>query len=421
MIDRTLAPKIETIERLDLLPPLHRKITEKVPLFWIQDGAGEAFKLDLQFNAGSVNTDKLVATFTFDLLLAGTATQNSQEINEAIDELGGFVGVEVTQEDATLSIFGLVEHFEGILSCVMTAVKDAQFPADELKQQIETKKKAFLTNQQKVSVLARRAFKLGLYGDTPYGRVTELSDYDTISQEKLRDFHLSNVLNGLQRVSLIGAVSHAQVDFLTQQVEGLCGTRFQGASEVFNAKTGRIAVAKPDAVQSAIRIGCLLFNRTHPDYIPFSILNTVLGGYFGSRLMTSIREEKGYTYGIGSGIAQTLDSGYFFISTEVGKDVTEDALEAIKAEMVRLQEEPISKAELELVKNYSTGQLLKAADGPFALMERYQTVERYGMTLNYYNEVLKALHTITPNRLQELAQQYLNWEEMLVVVAGGEG
>ena len=418
MLNRTEQPPVNKIERLALLPPLHRKISDEVPFFWIQEGAGEAFKLDLQFNAGGVVADKLIAALTFDLILGGTNEKKSQEINEEIDALGGFVGTEVTEEDATLSIYGLVENFEALLACVVHALSGAIFPEEELAQQVQLKKKGFLINQQKVGTLARRAFKAGLYGETPYGRVTELTDYDKIKRTNLVTFHKKHILSGLQRVSLIGAIEHESVSVLFEQVKPWLGKTFVPQQLEFPNNTNSIKVEKEGAVQSAIRIGRLLFNRTHPDYIPFSILNTILGGYFGSRLMASIREEKGYTYGIGSGIAQTLASGYFFISTEVGKEVAADALAAIKFELERLQQEPISVEELELVKNYSTGQLLKAADGPFALMERYQTVERYGMTLNYYNEVLKTLHTITPERIQQLAQQYLNWEDMLVVVAG---
>lgn len=418
MLDRKQTPALHAITTLDLMPPLQRKITENVSLFWIQEGAREAFKLDLQFNAGAITTNKLVASLTFDLLFAGTISKSSQEIHNAIDELGGFVSTEVTQEDATVSIFGLVENFIPLLNCVIEAMQGAVFPMNEFEQQIQLKRKAYLTNQQKVSTLARAAFKKGLFGDTLYGRTLELEDYENVKRQDIEQFHKSHVLKGIQRVALIGDVPYEMVDDLIEKITPLSGSLFVPNATSFEHKKNRVAVPKEDALQCAIRIGRPLFNRAHPDYIHFSILNTVLGGYFGSRLMTSIREDKGYTYGIGSGVAQTLASGYFFISTEVGKEVSEAAISAIKAEIDKLHSEPISLEELEVVKNYSIGQLLKSADGPFALMERYLTVERHGMTLNYYNEFLKKLNAVTPEELKKIAQKYLNWEEMLVVVAG---
>src|SRR5690242_19469508 len=106
---------------------------------------------------------------------------------------------------------------------------------------------------------------------------------------------------------------------------------------------------KEDAIQSALRVGRLTFNKTHPDYLSLKVLNTVLGGYFGSRLMANIREDKGYTYGIGSSLISMKNEGYFVISSEVGVDVCSKALDEIFFEIKRLTEEPIDDSELQLV------------------------------------------------------------------------
>ena len=148
------------------------------------------------------------------------------------------------------------------------------------------------------------------------------------------------------------------------------------------------------------------------------MLNTILGDYFGSRLMSNIREDKGYTYGIGSMVAELRETGYFLIATEVGTEVKDAALSEIQHELKQLQNEPVSEQELELVKNYMLGQLLKSADGPYSMTDLFLSVEPYGFDLNFYNKAIDSLRSITPARIQELAKRYLNWEDMTIVTAG---
>jgi zinc protease len=165
-------------------------------------------------------------------------------------------------------------------------------------------------------------------------------------------------------------------------------------------------------------MGRFLFPKSHPDYIDFQVLNTILGDYFGSRLMSNIREDKGYTYGIGSGMMDMNQTGYFVIVTEVGKEVLDLTLNEIKFEMERLQTELVSDDELDLVKNYMLGQLLKSADGPYAMLDMYNSVDMYDLTLSFYDEAIQKVKHISPTRIQELAKQYLNFEDFLIITAG---
>lgn len=173
-----------------------------------------------------------------------------------------------------------------------------------------------------------------------------------------------------------------------------------------------------NALQSAIRVGRILFTKEHEDYLDFLILNTIIGDYFGSRLMKNIREDKGYTYGIGSMISEFKKSGYFLIATEVGTEVKEDALNQIKLELERLQTEPVPEYELELVRNYMLGQLLKSADGPYAMTDLFLSVEIHGKSLDFYNEAIHRIQNIRPERIMELAKKYLNWKDLTIVTAG---
>lgn len=418
MINRTEAPQLRKLEHIDFVTPKNIALENGATLHWINEVSDDAVKIDFIFQAGSIYDKKLVAKLTGDLLFSGTPNKTSSEITESIDRLGGFTNTEVTAEDVTVSVLGLKENMDELVSIVLDAIKNAHFDEKELGQKIQSKKQRMAISLQKVATQARRAFIESLFGDTPYGKMTQLDDFEKIERSEIVSFHKNFYKNGLQKIAVVGALEQRQIDQLVAQVNGMTSQERLLDKYDFNYSAKNIHIEKEGAVQTAIRIGRILFNKKHEDYIDFTILNTVLGGYFGSRLMSSIREDKGYTYGIGSGVAQMKQTGYFFISTEVGKDVKDDAIKAIQAEIELLQDKPLEELELSLVKNYSIGQLLKNSDGPFAMMDRYLSVTKFGMGLDYYDSVISHLQNITSDRVQELAKKYLKWEELVVVSAG---
>jgi predicted Zn-dependent peptidase len=161
-----------------------------------------------------------------------------------------------------------------------------------------------------------------------------------------------------------------------------------------------------------------MFDRRHPDYFGVKVLTTVLGGYFGSRLMSNIREDKGYTYGIGAGIVAYENDGWFYISTEVGTDVTADALSEIYKELALLRDELIPEDELGLVKNYMLGTLLKSFDGPFERIERFKALHLYHLGNDYYDRYTAAIREVSSDELRELARKWLAEADLLELVVG---
>jgi predicted Zn-dependent peptidase len=176
--------------------------------------------------------------------------------------------------------------------------------------------------------------------------------------------------------------------------------------------------AKDDALQSALRIGKATINKKHHDFLPFMVVNTIFGGYFGSRLMTNIREDKGYTYGIGSGLASLNHAGMFFIASEVGNEVTGKAIEQIFIEIEKLRNEPVKEEELSLVKNYLLGTFLRSADGPFALADLFKATLDYGLDMSYYDTFLHTVKNITIKDIQDIAVKYLQPDSMIRLVVG---
>ncbi len=418
MMNRTIAPETKTVKHIDFQSPEIDTLSNKVDVYSMRKTDDETVRVDFVFDAGSLKTSKIIAQLTGELLFSGSADKTSDEIEEKIDGLGAFTGVEVSTEKSTISAIGLREHIVAITQTVVDAIINVNFNPKEINQLLQSKKKQMAISLEKVSTQARRAFLSDLFKNSPYGDLTQLEDYDQIEQSHLIEFHKDKYLSGLQYIAVVGALNDEDLNKIKELGNQFSKEEVTTIDYDYSYTPNNIHVEKEQALQTAIRVGRVLFNKQHEDFIKFSVVNTILGGYFGSRLMTSIREDKGYTYGIGSGVAQLLETGYFFISTEVGKEFKDLTLEAIQEEINLLQTEEVSETELTLVKNYIIGQILEQSDGAQAMMDRFIAVETYGMDFSYYDDFIKQVNEITPKEVKELANLYLNWEDFIVVSAG---
>ncbi|HZH87457.1 MAG TPA: pitrilysin family protein [Brumimicrobium sp.] len=418
MMNRTIAPKTSTVTHIDFQSPEIDTLSNEVNIYSMRETDDQTVHVDFVFDAGSLKTSKIIAQLTGDLLFSGSADKTSEQIDEAIDRLGGFTGVEISTEKATISVIGLKEYIVAITKIVVDAMINVNFKPKEIKQLLQSKKKNMAIQLEKVSTQARRAFLSDLFKNSPYGDLTHLEDYDHIEQSDLIEFHKQKYLSGLQYISIVGSINDTDLNAIKELGNQFSKDNVTSIEYDYSYVPNTIHVEKEQALQTAIRIGRVLFNKQHTDFIKFSVVNTIFGGYFGSRLMTSIREDKGYTYGIGSGVAQLLETGYFFISTEVGKEFKDLTVEAIQTEIKLLQTEDVSEKELALVKNYIIGQILEQSDGAQAMMDRFISVETYGMDFSYYDDFIKQVNEITPAEVKELANRYLNWEDFTVVSAG---
>ncbi|HBZ21874.1 MAG TPA: insulinase family protein, partial [Bacteroidales bacterium] len=180
----------------------------------------------------------------------------------------------------------------------------------------------------------------------------------------------------------------------------------------------KVQIKKKGAVQTAIRIGSSSINKRHPDYPGMKFLNVMLGGYFGSRLMKNIREEKGLTYGIHSSVSSFNLSGFKLISTEVGRENTGRAIDEIYREINRLLTEPVSKNELEVVRKYMSGEMVRMFDGPFAIAESFKAVWEFGLDLNYFVGMMDKIRTITSDEIIRLANTYYKQDDLYEITVG---
>ncbi len=425
MLNRAQAPSFKTIDTINIIKANHTKFSNGIDFYSLSAGSQEIVKIEFIFKAGMYHqAASLIASSTNNLLEVGSKSYSANQISDGIDFYGSFLELHVEQDFAIVSLFSLNKYLNESLKFIEELIKYPIFPDDEFKLYITNKKQNHFINSQKGDVLVRRKFSQLLYGEKhPYGLTVVDNDFDRINISEIKDFFSQYYTSNNCTIIASGNLP----DSITETLNSFFGKKKWGQTNdlilpkfysIETTKQQKHFIYKEDAIQSAIRVGRVLFNKTHPDYFKFQVLNAILGGYFGSRLMANIREDKGYTYGIGSGVVNLVNTGSFYISTEVGNNVTSQTLKEIYKEIKILREKLVSVDELETVRNYILGQFLRSVDGPFALADKFKAIWEYNLDYTYFDLYFNAIKTVTPNDIIDLANKYLQEKDLLECVVG---
>ncbi|GGE47991.1 putative Zn-dependent peptidase [Pedobacter psychrotolerans] len=421
MLNRQLAPDFKQVSTINFIQPTQQALNNSIPVYTIYSGEQDLVRIEFIFNNVNWNVEKpLQAIAVSAMLNNGTSKLSAKDIAEQIDFYGAFFQTEYVQDHSTVTLYTLNKHLASVLPIVKNVLADSQFPQAEIDIYIQNQKQKLQVNLQKNDILARKEFAHALFGDTAYGVDIQAKHYDELKREDLISYFRSAYAPDNCTIVVSGKFEEASFHLLNEQF-GRNWELGKALKNKFNfSLVPRTAIYKdrPDALQSAIRIGKLAVNRTHEDFPGLQILNTVLGGYFGSRLMNNIREDKGYTYGIGSGISSLQDAGYLFIATEVGAEVCSAALTEIYKEIELLKNELVGEEELTLVKNYMLGSMLGSLENVFSHADKFKNIHFFGLGYDYYENYIKKVKSITAEEIRALAIKYFNKEDFTEVVVG---
>ncbi|MGG9970767.1 M16 family metallopeptidase [Ferruginibacter sp. SUN002] len=424
MLNRTIAPPIKDAIEFDLTIKPYKKFVLKngVPVYAVDAGAQSVLQVELVFYAGNVFEKKNgVAAATNFLLKNGTSTLSAFEINEHFEFYGAHINRAAYNETAVVSLHTLNKHLSKLLPVIKEMITDSIFSEEELSIYKQNSKQRLSVNLQKCDFVANRMMDVYLFGkEHPYGKYTVPEDLDALTADEIKVFFKEYYLNGECAIFVAGKLP----DDIEEQLNNNFGTlslkerkepipqiNFQPAEQ----KKYRIT-NDPKGVQGAIRIAQPFPNRHHPDFMKVMVLNAVFGGFFGSRLMNNIREDKGYTYGIHSHLQNNIQQSAWVISTEAGRDVCEATIEEVYKEMKVLKEELIGEEELLLVRNYLIGTLLGDLEGPFQIIARWKNLLLNGLDETYFYESIKTIKTIDAVELQALANKYLQPDQFYEIV-----
>ncbi len=424
--DRKNGPEIQAIDSIRL-PNIQRLDSEgTIPIYFIEGGTEQIARIEFVFPAGrKFENKRAVAALTSSLIQEGTEKKSSTEIAELLDFYGFRFKSRNDFDHAFVSISCLSKHFDKALELIFEIINTANFPEKELNVTKRTASNNLKIQLERNEFVAYRTVTESIFGkEHVYGYNTQPQDFLEVTREDILEFFKKQFKLSNAHILLAGNVSTIQLDSLIKTLKGSLDARLienekhpkfnQKVAESLEGKHLKLSIE--NSLQSSIKVAKTTFGRGHQDFEGLYILTTILGGYFGSRLMQSIREKHGYSYNVYASIELLENLGYLNISTEVGSQYTELALSAIFKEIDLLRETLIPESELKMVKNYLLGKILRELDGPFNSASTLRNLLVTGGTLENITQLVAKIRGISAVELQDLAKQYFVKKSFTTVV-----
>lgn len=413
-----IIPEFFTIPRAD---------THRMPngntIYSINSPTDALLRIDVYFPAGRIKQPKpSIAALCLDMLFEGTRKRDALEMAEALDYFGSYTDYSVMPEWASVTLYTLNRYLPDVLPLFTELLTEPAFDKDEFEQLIDREIQDLQVGLEKNTVLATRETLKNLWGEThPWGMLPTEKNYRSLKSATIREFYDKYYDMGSAKIFVAGNIDASVIDSLSKAFGSFVPKStiepFQVAASGVNEK-GVSFVEKPGSLQAALRVVRKHIPRSHPDYNDTSFVNLLLGGYFGSRLMDNLREEKGYTYGIGSHISDYSFGSDWTIATEVKNDVKDDAVREIFNEMQRLCDEKVGEEELTIARNYTLGRILRNLDGAYQILRYAETSVLQGYDYEVFYKNFERIKSITPDEIQAAARKYLKKEDWLTVVCG---
>lgn len=416
------APPIQVIKEL-LLPEYQSVVLSNgMNLHTLKGGSEPVMKMEIVFRAGSSYESKSgVAEFMAGLMSEGTQSMSSVELAEKVESLGASLFTRGGVDTVRVRLLTLTRYFPELIGVVQEVINSPSFDANELKVFADNKVERLKIDLRKNEVLAYRHLTEVIFGPShPYGKNVFPEDFLAINSEDLRNHHQHHIIPQRGMILVSGSFGNDELDLIHQTIGRWNPNQANGSLVktplLTEPQAGYHEYDGPQTHQAAIRIGRRLFPQSHADFNGLFVLNTILGGYFGSRLMTEIRENQGLTYGIYSSVDSFATDGCFYISTETATDNTLKVIDAIGQEVKNLQTTLIPDQELDMARNYLMGHLMTQIDGPFSTLDYIKSMKIEFLEDNSFKGIVDTIQQITPDRLRELANEYLDLDKWATIV-----
>lgn len=425
MIDRNTPPAIQNIDHIQILPLGSTTLTNQFKLHYLHASESEIIQLSFVFHAGRVHqTKKCLIDALSGLITSGTLNHSAKEIAEMLEYYGVFYSVKPFATHLKIQFTLLKKNIKDALPIIEEIIKYANFPQDEIAIFQKTSIEQYQTQIKNVSTLASWHFSKLIYGhEHPLNKLHTPEDYQNITRDDLLAVYTTHIhpKNGFMFVS--GNIDDTFISALNASfgMEDFHQSQYLFDKHVppIQSFEDHVYIQIPDALQSAIYIGnAIPLYYPHTDYFDFVIANTLLGGYFGSRLMSVIREEKGYTYGIYSSLSAHNDYSIFFITSEVKSEHTQAAIDEIIHQIEILQNQPPDEYELEIVKNYLAGELLSITDGVLNQDNTWQSILTRDLPHDYYHQLLRRIQDISAESIRSVMKKYIDVKQLKKCIVG---
>ena len=419
MIDRKTPPPFVHTTSFDLIQPARKRLPNGVSLFLVPGGSQEVIKIELILRAGRWYESHTGAShFSANLLTKGTRSKTSFQIAQVFDQYGAHVDLNPGLDFVSVSLYGLTRYLRPVLDLLVEILTGPEFPEKELEQSKSIFIQNLRVNEEKTSFLASKAFRRKIFGqDHPYGKELEENDVKMLGKKDLIAHYNAYYKNITVFVS--GKIDQDSQTIITDALSRLQTSdpepvkNSPSATQPFHQH-----IPKEGSVQTSIRAGKKSLLISDSDYTRAVFVSHILGGYFGSRLMKNIREEKGLTYGIYASLHPLQHDSYLVIGTDVNKENVELTLDEIRKELKILRTEPVGNEELDITKNHFIGSLQAEITTPFAHADKLKTIELYGLSPDFYQHMISIVDGITTDDILEVSNKYFHEDSLNEVSVG---
>jgi zinc protease len=419
MPDRKSPPPFVKSTSFELIKPDQHKLPNGVELLFVPGGNQDVIKIEVVVKAGRWEEhSRGAAQFVGNLLNKGTRTKSSFQIAQIFDQYGAHIEIHPGLDFISASLYSLTTFLEPVLDLFFEVLTEPVFPEKELTQLKTIAIQNLKVNNEKTSFLASKLFRKNLFGEShPYGYELEESDLAAIEHNHLTKHYESFFGNIVVFIS--GKISRDTSSLINKKF-----SQFRGYNTHSNGITSPISgdfhqyVEKDGSVQATIRAGRGSIRRDHPDYAYAIFVSHLLGGYFGSRLMKNIREEKGLTYGIYASLHPLQHASYLVIGADVNKENISLTMDEIKKEMRLLYTDRVGEDELSTARNHFIGSLQSEITTPFAHADKIKTLYLSNLPQDYYKNIISQINSITAEQIMATAEKYFNAESISDVAVG---
>ena len=424
-LDRTIPPAVSLLDDFHIEKPELRVMKNGMPLNVIQAGDEDVVRFDIIIRGGQLSqTQPLQASLTNRLLREGSRRYTSSEIAERLDYYGAWLDLASSVNYGYVTLYSLNKYFDQTMDVLASIIKEPTFEEDKLEIAVDVSRQNFLVNEERVDILAHKRMIQSLFGaEHSLGRFAVKSDFDRINRDVIQQLYDRTYNSSNATTYVSGKVTPEIVRCIERHFgDERWGKTSQpirlDISKPMVEEGKRFVVEKENVMQSAIKMGCFTLPNRHEDYLKLKVLVTLFGGYFGSRLMSNIREEKGYTYGISSGVISYPEFSVLAIGTEADNSYIAPIIKEVYNEIDRLQNENVTMQELEMVRNYMLGDICRSYEGAFSLSDAWIFIKSTGHSDDYFEQTIQTVRNITVEDMRSMAQKHLSKEALKEVIAG---
>ncbi len=389
-------------------------------VYSIKSSELDLVRISVVFRAGSrYQHHPFTASATVDMLAEGTASHTSEELSRMLDYYGIYYSTSIDRDYSVITLCCLNRFLDETLCFLSEILSEPLFSDSELAVYASKRKQKLTVERTRVDVMATELFWKSIYGENhPYGKSSPETAYDSLTPDHLKRFFADHytIENSFTVVS--GNIEPRFVDRISSAIDTLPHGRMVYAPMAEPCSVSYAKTDKADALQSSLRMGRVLFDANHPDYVTMQVAVTLLGGYFGSRLVRNLREDKGYTYGIVARTGCFEDSGYLVIATQVSSQHRQASIDEIFSEMEQLRAHPVPDCELDMVKSVMIGEMMRVLDGPFGICDVSIENIQNNTDNSRIEQIVDTIKQTTPDDIMRVARQYLNRDDITVVIAG---